>query len=143
MQAYAEQVLRDTVQHWHASGATAIVLDPHTGAIYTLASTPGFDPNRFWKASLAAQRNRSVTDQYEPGSTFKLVTVAGVLSEGVVTPSTTFRLPYSIHIADRVVHDAERRATETMSVAEILSRSSNVGAITLARKLGPARLDAW
>ena len=143
MQAYAEQVLRQTVQHWHASGATAIVLDPHTGAIYTLASTPGFDPNRFWKASLAAQRNRSVTDQYEPGSTFKLVTVAGVLSEGVVTPSTTFRLPYSIHIADRVVHDAERRATETMSVAEILSRSSNVGAITLARKLGPERLDAW
>jgi cell division protein FtsI/penicillin-binding protein 2 len=144
MQAYAEQVLRDTARRWGASGATAIVLDPHTGAIYTLASTPSFDPNRFWKASLAAQRNRAVTDVYEPGSTFKLVTVAGVLSERLVSPFTKFRLPYSIKVADRVVHDAERRPTETMSVARILTHSSNVGAITLAQKLlGPDRLTRW
>ncbi len=144
MQAYAEQVLRDTVRKWGATGATAIALDPHTGAIYTMASTPGFDPNRFWKSSLAAQRNRAVTDVYEPGSTFKLVTVAGVLSEQLVSPFTTFRLPYEIEVADRVIHDAERRPTETMSVAKILTHSSNVGAITLAQKLlGPERLTSW
>jgi cell division protein FtsI (penicillin-binding protein 3) len=144
MQAYAEQVLRETVHRWGASGATAIALDPHTGAIYTMASTPGFDPNRFWKSSLSSQRNRAVTDVYEPGSTFKLVTVAGVLSERLVSPFTKFRLPYSIKVADRVVHDAEHRPTETMSVARILTHSSNVGAITLAQKLlGPDRLAEW
>src|SRR5207247_1850719 len=80
---------------------------------------------------------------YEPGSTCKLVSVAGALSEGIVHPSTTFTLPYSIHVADRVVHDAEQRGTEQMSVAQILSRSSNVGAITLALMLRKDRLLRW
>ena len=54
------------------------------------------------------QRNRAVTDTYEPGSTFKIVTVSAVLAEGLVTPQTTFTLPYEIHVADRVIHDATR-----------------------------------
>jgi cell division protein FtsI/penicillin-binding protein 2 len=89
------------------------------------------------------QRNRAVTDTYEPGSTFKLVTVAGALSTGIVTPRTTFTLPYEIQVADRKIHDAEPRGTETMSVATILSKSSNVGAITLAQLLGKNRLSSW
>jgi cell division protein FtsI/penicillin-binding protein 2 len=84
-----------------------------------------------------------VTDVYEPGSTFKLITVAGALADRLVTPQTQYTLPYSIHVADRVVHDAEKRGTQTMSVARILSQSSNVGAITLAEKLGRDRLSAW
>jgi cell division protein FtsI (penicillin-binding protein 3) len=143
IQANAEAILRNTVRDWGAEAGTAVVLDPKTGAVLAMASTPGFDPNRFSTSSLASQKNRAVTDVYEPGSTFKLVTVAGVLSEGLVTPATKFRLPYSIHVADRVVHDAEHRDTEWMSVARILSHSSNVGAITLAEKLGPERLSAW
>ena len=71
------------------------------------------------------------------------MTVTGVLSEGLVTPDTKFMLPYSIQVADRVIHDAENRGTETFSVAQILKYSSNVGAITLAEKLGPTRLDGW
>src|SRR5213078_2163494 len=77
------------------------------------------------------------------GSTFKLVTVAGALSERLVSPSTSFVLPYSIHVADRIIHDAEPRGTETMTVAQILARSSNVGAITLAERLGQHRLAQW
>jgi cell division protein FtsI (penicillin-binding protein 3) len=80
---------------------------------------------------------------YEPGSTFKLVTVAGALSTGIVTPHETFTLPYEIQVADRKIHDAELRGTETMSVATILSKSSNVGAITLAQLLGKSRLISW
>jgi cell division protein FtsI/penicillin-binding protein 2 len=143
IQANAEAVLRNTVRKWGAQAGTAVVLDPKSGAVLAMASTPGFDPNHFPTSSLASQKNRAATDVYEPGSTFKLVTVAGVLSEGIVTPSTRFRLPYEIHVADRVVHDAEHRQTETMSVARILSHSSNVGAITLAEKLGPERLTEW
>jgi cell division protein FtsI (penicillin-binding protein 3) len=143
IQANAETVLRQTVTKWHAKGATAVVLDPRTGAVLAMADAPGFDANAFGSTPVAVTRNRAVTDVYEPGSTFKLVTVAGVLSDRLVSPMTTFPLPYSIQVADRVIHDAEERGTETMSVARILAQSSNVGAITLAEMLGPTRLYAW
>lgn len=143
LQSNAQAVLRDTVRKWHAKSATAIVLDPATGAVRAMAVAPGFDANDYPKVWRAFQRNRAVTDTYEPGSTFKLVTVAGALSDRLVSPTTRFTLPYSIHVADRVVHDAEPRGTETMTVAHILSHSSNVGAITLAQKLGKQRLVRW
>jgi cell division protein FtsI/penicillin-binding protein 2 len=143
LQSNAQAVLRDTVRKWHAKSATAIVLDPATGAVRAMAVAPGFDANDYPKVWHVFQRNRAVTDTYEPGSTFKLVTVAGALSDRLVSPTTRFTLPYSIQVADRVVHDAEPRGTETMTVAHILSHSSNVGAITLAQKLGKQRLVRW
>jgi cell division protein FtsI (penicillin-binding protein 3) len=143
LQSNAQAVLRDTVRKWHAKSATAIVLDPATGAVRAMAVAPGFDANDYPKVWRIFQRNRAVTDTYEPGSTFKLVTVAGALSDRLVSPTTRFTLPYSIQVADRVVHDAEPRGTETMTVAHILSHSSNVGAITLAQKLGKQRLVRW
>jgi len=143
IQANAQAVLRDTMLRWHAKSATAIVLDPTTGAVRAMATAPGFDANVYPQVWRVLQRNRAVTDTYEPGSTFKLVTVAGALSEGLVNPNTRFTLPYEIQVADRRVHDAEPRGTETMSVSEILSRSSNVGAITLAERLTRHRLVHW
>jgi cell division protein FtsI/penicillin-binding protein 2 len=143
IQAEAEQVLRQTVQRWHAKDGTAIVLDPHTGGVLAMAVAPTYDANSFPSVPRDAQRNRAITDTYEPGSTFKLVTVAGALSTGIVTPQEKFTLPYEIQVADRRIHDAEPRGTETMSVAKILSKSSNVGAITLAELLGKKRLASW
>ncbi len=143
IQANAEAVLRQTVHDWRGKSGTAVVLDPRTGAVLAMASAPGFDANAFGRTPPERTKNHAVTDVYEPGSTFKLVTVAGVLSDRLVTPSTRFTLPYSIRVADRVIHDAEMRGTETMSVARILAQSSNVGAITLAEKLGETRLKHW
>jgi cell division protein FtsI/penicillin-binding protein 2 len=144
IQADAEQVLRETVSKWHAKDATAIVLDPKTGAVLAMATEPGYNANNYPTAPVALQANHAVGDVYEPGSVFKVVTVAGALSEHLVTPHTAFTLPYSIHVADRVVHDAELRGTERMTVAQILQRSSNVGAITIASKLlGETRLKKW
>jgi len=143
IQANAEAVLRQTITKWQAKGATAVVLDPRTGDVLAMADAPGFDANAFGSTPPAVTRNRAVTDVYEPGSTFKLVTVAGVLSDRLVKPQTKFTLAPEIHVADRVIHDAEERGTETMSVARILAHSSNVGAITLAEKLGSKRLYAW
>jgi cell division protein FtsI (penicillin-binding protein 3) len=143
IQAQAEAVLRNTIDHWHAKGASAIVLDPRTGAILAMAVEKGYDANRFPIVPKDRQRNRTVTDTYEPGSTFKLVTVSAVLSEGLVTPSTAFRLPYSIHVADRIIRDAHPRDTERMTVDQIVSQSSNVGTITLAEKLGADKLSQW
>jgi cell division protein FtsI (penicillin-binding protein 3)/stage V sporulation protein D (sporulation-specific penicillin-binding protein) len=108
-----------------------------------MAVVPGLDANRYPQAPRTTQRNRAVTDTYEPGSTYKLVTVAAALSEHVVRATTPFTLPYSIRVADRIIHDAERRSTETLTVGQILSHSSNVGAVTLAEMLGPERLMYW
>jgi cell division protein FtsI (penicillin-binding protein 3) len=143
IQAHAEAVLRATVKQWGAKAATAVVLDPHTGAVLAMANAPSFDANKFSAASADRRRNRAITDTYEPGSTFKLVTVSGALSEKLVAPSTKFTLKTSIQVADRIIHEHEPRPTQTMSVAQILSESSNVGTITLAQLLGKDRLLDW
>jgi cell division protein FtsI/penicillin-binding protein 2 len=143
IQAKAEDVLRRTVRQWGAKSATAVVLDPSSGEIYAMATAPTFDANRFAEASPDAQRNRTASDTYEPGSTFKLIPVAGALSEGLVTPQSAFTLPTSIRVADRVIHEHDPRPTVRMTVADIVAQSSNVGAITLAQQLGSERLAAW
>jgi cell division protein FtsI (penicillin-binding protein 3) len=145
IQAEAEQVLRQTLHTWHAKDATALVLDPRTGAVLAMAMVPGYDANDFPAAlGKGLQANHAVTDVFEPGSVFKVVTIAGALSEHLVTPQTEFTLPYSIRVADRVIHDAEVRPTERMTVTQILQRSSNVGAVTIATKLlGERRLKQW
>jgi cell division protein FtsI/penicillin-binding protein 2 len=143
IQANAEQVLAKTVHDWGAKSATAIVMDPHTGAIYAMAQAPGYNANDTSHVRQSLMTNHAVNDVFEPGSVFKLVTVAGALTDGIVSPSTTFTLPPCIQVADACIHDAETRGTETMSVAQILARSSNVGAVTIAEKLGPEELMKW
>ena len=86
IQSNAEQILARTVRQFGARGAAAIVMDPRTGAILAMANYPTFDANDFSTASPDARRNRAVTDAYEPGSTFKIVTIAGALEDNVVSP---------------------------------------------------------
>ncbi len=145
IQAEAEQVLRQTVHTWHAKDATALVLDPRTGAVLAMAMEPGYDANDFPAAEAKGlQANHAITDVFEPGSVFKVVTIGGALSEHLVTPRTVFTVPYSIRVADRVIHDAEVHPTERLTVAQILQRSSNVGTVTIAEKLlGQTRLLRW
>ena len=143
IQAHAERVLRETVSRWRAKGGTAIVLDPRSGGVLAMAVAPTYDANSFTKTSPARRRNRAVTDVYEPGSTFKVVTVAAALSEKLVTPTTPFVLESSIRVADRIIHEHEPRATQRMTVAQILAQSSNIGTITLAQLLGRERVESW
>ena len=143
LQASAEQLLSNAVARWGARGATAIVMDPRTGAILAMANAPTFDANAFTSAPAEARRNRAVTDLYEPGSTFKIVTVAAALEDNVVAPDTTFRLAPTIDVADRTIREAHTRGTESMTVRQILSESSNVGTITIAQKLGGPGLASW
>jgi cell division protein FtsI (penicillin-binding protein 3) len=143
IQRHVERVLRETRARWTAESATAVVVDPRTGGVLAMAVEPGFDANRFPAVGRERQRNRAVTDTYEPGSTFKVVTLAAALESGMVAPTTKYRLPYSIRVSDRVIHDAEERGAETMTVAQILSQSSNVGVVTLALGLGRENLSRW
>ena len=143
LQANAEQILARAVSRWRAKGATAIVMDPRSGAILAMANAPTFDANAFTTAPADARRNRAVTDLYEPGSTFKIVTIAGALEDNVVAPDTSFWLQPTIHVADRVIGEAHIRGSERMTVRQILSESSNVGTITIAEKLGGSELASW
>ena len=143
IQANAEEILQDTVRRWGARAATAVVMDPHTGEIYAMATAPRFNANRFPTTRADRRRNRAVTDTYEPGSTFKLVTIAAGLQEGVITPRTSFRLAPTIKVADRVIHEAHTRGTERLTVKQIVEQSSNIGTITIAEHLGPGRLASW
>jgi cell division protein FtsI/penicillin-binding protein 2 len=118
-------------------------MDPHTGAILAMANAPTFDANSFSSAPADARRNRAVTDLYEPGSTFKIVTVAAALEDNVVTPDTSFRLAPTIDVADRTIREAHTRGMQTMTVRQILAESSNVGTITIAQRLGGPELASW
>jgi cell division protein FtsI (penicillin-binding protein 3) len=143
IQGQVESILAETRARWAAKSASAIVMDPRTGGILAVANDPGYDANKFPDVPPDRQRNRAITDTYEPGSTFKIVTISGALQTGLVTPSTKFTLPYQIHVADRTIHDAEPRGTQTMTTDQILSRSSNVGVVTIAEALGRDRVQEW
>jgi cell division protein FtsI/penicillin-binding protein 2 len=145
IQANAEQVLENTVHEWHAKDATAIVLDPKTGAILAMAQEPGYDANHPPAATASDLAiDHAVTDVFEPGSVFKVVTIGGALSQHDITPNTAIRVPGALHVADRVIHDAEPHGLETLKVKQILQRSSNIGTdIIAARYLGEGGLKRW
>jgi cell division protein FtsI (penicillin-binding protein 3) len=143
LQAQVEQILRETRAEWGAKGATAIVLDPRSGDVLALAQEPGFDANEYATTDPERVRLRAVTDTYEPGSTFKVVTVAAALEDELVGPTTPFYLDDEIEVADRVIHELEPREPESLTVTQILEQSSNVGVVTLALELGKRRLAGW
>jgi cell division protein FtsI (penicillin-binding protein 3) len=143
IQGQVERILRASQERWQARSASAVVMDPRSGAILALAVEPGFNANRSPNVSDDRKRNRAVTDTYEPGSTLKIVTISAALESGVVKPTTRYRLPPTIQVADRKIHDAEPRGTVTLNVEQILSLSSNVGVVTIAEALGKERIARW
>ena len=143
MQENLQNVLGDTMAQWRAKSATGIVLDPRNGRVLAMAVSPSFASDRFSSTSPDVTRLRAVTDTYEPGSTFKIVPVSAALSEGLVTPSNSFTLPPVIQVADRTIHESDRTVTEQMSVAQIVAKSSNVGAVTLAELVNQKRFYHW
>jgi cell division protein FtsI (penicillin-binding protein 3) len=143
LQQEVEQVLAGVGAQYQPKDATAIVMNPHTGAILALANWPRVNANDPNGAPYWAQEDRATGFTYEPGSTFKAITVAGALSDGLVTPNTVFDVPPVLQVADRQIHDAEAHGYENLSVASILRVSSNIGADLIGAKLGADRFDYW
>ncbi len=142
LQDEVEQVLAGVGQQYQPKGATAIVMNPNTGAILALANWPSANPNDS-ATPPAAFEDLAVGFNYEPGSTFKAITVAGALQNGLVTPSTMFDIPPQLDVAGSVIHDSELHGYEQLSVANILKVSSNIGADEIAGRLGAERFDWW
>jgi cell division protein FtsI (penicillin-binding protein 3) len=143
IQDRAEQVLAGVGQRFFPRGATALVMDPRTGSLLALANWPQVDANDPGGTPDYARQDRAVAAAYEPGSTFKPFTVAGALESGVVTPETSFDLAPRIQVADRTIGEAHDRSAETLTTAQILAQSSNVGAVTIGLRLGAQRFDSW
>ena len=143
IQHIAERELRRAVAASGAHGGAAIVMDPNTGAIFALATLPSFDPNRFQETAPEVWRNRAVADVYEPGSPFKLILAAAALSSGAVGPDERFPDPGTIRINGAWIHDAEVPPRPTLTLAEIVKYSSNVGAAQVASRLGRDRFYGY
>jgi cell division protein FtsI (penicillin-binding protein 3) len=143
IQRRTENVLSAVALKFAPKDATAIVLDPRSGAILALANWPQVNANDPGAAPAGALADRAVGFDYEPGSTFKAFTVSGALQRGLITPSTPFSIPNQIKVADRTIHDDTEHAEETLTTAQILAQSSNVGAIKIGALEGPDSFNEW
>ncbi len=143
IQQRTEEVLQAVAQSFGPKDATAIVMDPRSGAILALANWPQTNANDPGASSPEQLRDRAVNFPYEPGSTFKVVAVSGALQSGLITPNSGFSVPGQIQVADRVIHDDTEHGVESLTTSQILARSSNVGAIEIGKILGASRFNTW
>jgi cell division protein FtsI (penicillin-binding protein 3) len=142
IQHIAERELAAGVLENRALGGTALVLNPHTGEILAMANVPTFDPNQYREATETARRNRAVMDLYEPGSTFKSVTVSAALENKIMPVTTMIETGGGqIRIGSRVVHDTHDYGT--LSMMDVIVHSSNVGAIKIGFRLGTDLLSEF
>lgn len=138
IQFIAERALDHVMERTHADNGTVVVQDVHTGQLLALAIRPTFNPNQFRRTTPALLRDHAVSDVYEPGSTFKLVTYAAALDQHVTTPDDKIDCQGgTITIAGRVIHDDKSDHYGVITVHEALEHSSDVAAVKLALKMGP------
>ncbi|HEV7675454.1 MAG TPA: penicillin-binding protein, partial [Candidatus Angelobacter sp.] len=141
-QYIVERELARAIDETHAEAGTVIVENPHTGEVLALANWPTFNPNIFNRVNPQALKNRSVSDIYEPGSTFKIVTLAAALEEKITNPDEVVDCQMgSIVVNGLRIHDHHPYAG--LTVAQILEHSSDVGAIKIALRLGEERFDRY
>ncbi|MBA7634371.1 Stage V sporulation protein D [subsurface metagenome] len=139
IQYYAERELERAFQNYKAKSGTVIIMVPRTGEILALANRPTYDPNKFQKSRPAFWRNRAITDSFEPGSTFKIVTAAAALEEGLVKENDLFYCEKGAwRIGSRVIHDVHEHAW--LSFSRVIEESSNIGTVKVGFKVGPKRL---
>jgi cell division protein FtsI (penicillin-binding protein 3) len=143
IQERVEAVLGEVGETYQPAGATAVVMDPRSGAILALANWPRVDANDPGSAPEYARQDRAIQFNYEPGSTFKAFTIAGALQEKLITPDTMLQVPMELQVADRTIGEAHEEGNGPLTVAQILARSSNVGSAMIGLKLGPTRFDRW
>jgi cell division protein FtsI/penicillin-binding protein 2 len=139
IQDIVESALKEGMEKHTPISISGIVIRPRTGEILAMATLPNFDPNSPGNAKPEERRNRVITDVAEPGSTFKIVVISGALNDGIVRLSDVFDCEHGhFHFAGRVLHDHE--AYGLLSVEQIITKSSNIGAAKVGIKLGETRV---
>ena len=140
IQYAAEQSLKKAVEGTRAKSGHCIIVDPETGEVLAMAVVPLFNPNVFWEHQPFQWRNRAVTDCYEPGSTIKAYLVAAALDSGLVSPETRFFCENGEYkVGNITIHDHDRKGHGFLTVSEIVSYSSNIGAVKIGERIGYKR----
>jgi cell division protein FtsI (penicillin-binding protein 3) len=139
LQYFLQQQLGDYVARSGAKGGSAVILDAHTGEVYALANDASFDPTDEGGFDIKKMGNPAVSNPYEPGSVNKIVTALSAIEYGITAPESTLRVPDSIKVADRTVHDAWDHGLLNLTTTGVFAKSSNVGTLMLAQKVGPDR----
>jgi cell division protein FtsI (penicillin-binding protein 3) len=139
LQYTVEKELKKAVQAWSAKGGMAVVMNPRTGEILAMAVQPSFDPNRASGVPAEVRKNRTVTDTFEPGSTFKVFLLAAALEEQAAAPKEMFFCENGSYlVGSKTIHDTHKYGW--LSLADIIKVSSNIGASKVGRKLGKNKL---
>jgi len=143
IQYIAEKELTRGVEQWRAAGALAVVVRPRTGEILAMAQVPAMDPNFHQRYNEEGRRNRNVTHALEPGSAFKVFIAAAALDAGLVKPTDRFHCENGVWRlgAKEVIHDVHPYGS--LTVHQVIQKSSNIGAAKIGNKLGGARLDHY
>ena len=143
VQQELQRALKKAVEKSKAKSAVGVLMRVDDGSIVALANTPDYDNNEFGEVPADDQRDRVLTDPYEPGSTFKAFTVASALEDGAVTPKDKFVVPDHMTVADHVINDSQPHETEVLTPGGVLEHSSNVGATKIAQELGGRKLYGY
>lgn len=139
IQYITQKALAGAVSQHRAKGGMALVLDPTSGEILASAAVPEFNPNVHTKSHRRTWRNRIVTDPFEPGSTFKIFTLASALQTGLFSPGSRINCENGAYkVGGHIIHDTHKY--QTLSLADVLQVSSNIGAAKVALAMGRKRL---
>ncbi len=143
IQNMVEEELEKAIARYGAESGTIIVMDPKTGSILAMASFPSYDPNHFADTPAELFVNPSVSTHYEPGSVFKIITMAAGLDAGVVTPQSSFYDSGSIEVGGRTIMNWDRRGHGLVTMTDVLAQSLNVGAAYVSTTLGRERFYTY
>ena len=142
IQFIAEKELAKAVTESNAKSGMALVMESDTGKVLAMANYPTFNPNAYSRYSLAQLRNHVVTDSFEPGSTFKVFTIAAAVDSGTVKPTDVYNCENGVYrIADRTIHDDHPHSR--LNVSEIIKYSSNIGSAKIGFKMGEEKLSSY
>ncbi|SDK45144.1 peptidoglycan synthetase FtsI [Nocardioides sp. YR527] len=140
LQYYVQQTLMDAVQKSRAESGMAVVMDTRTGEILSLADYPTFDARDPAASPKTLRGSAALSNVYEPGSVQKVLTVAGLLDQGLVSPSTRLKVPGSYRSGDADIHDWYEHGTERFTLAGVIAKSSNIGTVMAADKYEDGQL---
>ena len=143
LQFVAEQALATRVEYAQADSGTLVAISPKTGKILALANYPTFDSNKPGEAAEGVTVNHALVDAYEPGSTAKVMTMAGLLNEGIASPTTPFTIPPVLKRSGKTFHDHEPHPTLKLTMTGVLAKSSNIGTIQAAELMGAEKFDSY
>ena len=143
VQWVAQSAIAAQVAAAKADSGYVVVMNPATGQIYALATVPTFDPNRPAEAAQSDVNNRAVSDVFEPGSTSKVMTMAAAIEEKAVTPFTKIVVPPVLKTPAKTFHDDVAHGTWHLTLAGVLAKSSNIGTIITAQKIGGPKLYSY